>query len=86
MEEIKRRTRVVGIFPNRSSADRLVGAQLQERQDKWQCERSRYLGEEALTQPQAKGKRTRTHAPPEKTNLQKVLGTGTRTWMIIAHY
>ena len=43
MTEIKRRTRVVGIFPNEASSDRLIGAQLLERQDKWHCEPMRYL-------------------------------------------
>lgn len=43
MEEIKRRTRVVGIFPNESSCDRLVGAHFLERDEAWQCEPTRYL-------------------------------------------
>lgn len=43
MREIKRRTHVVGIFPNEASCDRLVGAQLLERHETWQCERMRYL-------------------------------------------
>ena len=43
MEEIKRRTRVVGIFPNVPSCDRLVGAKLLERQEDWLCERMRYV-------------------------------------------
>ena len=43
MREIKRRTHVVGIFPNESSCDRLVGAHFLERDETWQCERMRYL-------------------------------------------
>jgi len=43
MKEIKRRTRVVGIFPNQASADRLVGAHLLERHERWACEPARYL-------------------------------------------
>jgi len=48
MVEIKRRTKVVGIFPNDASCDRLVGAQLLERQEAWQCEKARYLNMEHL--------------------------------------
>ena len=48
MEEIKRRTRVVGIFPNESSCDRLVGAHFLERQDTWRRECMRYLVMEHL--------------------------------------
>lgn len=43
MAEIKRRTNVVGIFPNVASADRLIGAHLLERHESWVCERARYL-------------------------------------------
>lgn len=48
MREIKRRTRVVGIFPNDASCDRLVGAQLLDRHEHWQCEPARYLSMEHL--------------------------------------
>lgn len=48
MTEIKRRTKVVGIFPNAESADRLIGAHLLERHEKWQCERARYLDMDRL--------------------------------------
>jgi len=48
MAEVKRRTRVVGIFPNEAAADRLIGAHLLERHETWQCERTRYLVMEHL--------------------------------------
>jgi transposase-like protein len=48
MREIKRRTNVVGIFPNEASADRLIGAHLLERHETWACERARYVALEGL--------------------------------------
>ena len=46
--EIKRRTEVVGIFPNEQSITRLVGAILLEQNDEWAVQRARYMTLETI--------------------------------------
>ena len=46
--EIKRRTEVVGIFPNEDAITRLVGAILLEQNDEWAVQRGRYVTLETI--------------------------------------
>lgn len=47
MKRLKKRTRVVGVFPNRSSCDRLIGAQLLEVHEEWLAEQVCHFNMEA---------------------------------------
>ncbi len=46
--EIKRRSDVVGIFPNEEAVLRLIGALLLEQNDEWAIQRARYTSLETI--------------------------------------
>lgn len=47
-KEVKRRTNVVGIFPNKQALMRLVATLLQEQDDEWQIADRRYFSVESM--------------------------------------
>jgi putative transposase len=67
--EIRRRTDVVGIFPNREAITRLIGAVLAEQHDEW-TEQRRYLGLDVL----ARCRLVLNPIQPQEVNDPSIIG------------
>jgi putative transposase len=67
--EIRRRTDVVGIFPNREAITRLIGAVLAEQHDEW-TEQRRYLGLDVL----ARCRLVLNPTQPQEVNDPSIIG------------
>jgi putative transposase len=67
-KEIRRRTDVVGIFPNRKAALRLIGAVLAEQNDEWLIAR-RYLSDESMKPLFVRA----VSSPPQEAAIEQAL-------------
>ena len=76
-KEIKRRTDVVGVFPNPAALLRLAGAVLVEQHDEWEAGDRRYFSESSMLELKTMNKPTDTIE--EMTGLSELITAKVKT-------